>query len=849
MAALAVSTMTVGGGAVAASAAPPPHSHAQPVLEARSKQLLTESGKQFKDLNGNGSLDAYEDWRRPVAERVEDLVNRMTLAEKAGLMLINTMNATCDPSTGERGIVPASGKALLEGQSMRRFIFRSVVADAENAACSSPTPSEAAKFTNSVQEISEASRLGIPSLFKSNARNHIDPDVRVGINEASGAMTAFPKEAGLAAAALGEAAKNGTSPADGVGDMDTIEQFAEVMGQEWSAIGLRGMYGYMADLSTEPRWYRTHETFTENADLNADIMRTLVTGLQGEVDRSGTSLSPETDVALTLKHFPGGGPQELGFDPHYSFGKTQVYPGGAFGEHLKPFEAAIDAGVSSIMPYYGIPVDVEYQGTQYNPVGMAFSDQIVNELLRGQLGFRGYVNSDTGIINDRAWGLEEATVPERVAAAVNGGTDTLSGFSDAAVVTDLVSQGLVTEDRVNEAATRLLTPLFQMGLFEDPYVDEAAADAQVGTEENEQVALDLQRKSLVLLQNEELEDGSHALPLKEGSKLYLLGSFDPETVADYGFEVVDGNQTDANGQRPSAAGSDYVVVSMTARNVNTSGYDSRTAAQTAPVNPIVLDGFAGLDGQSRFGATDACVAYGASSCTDAGLRFGGSLPWEGSILDFTGMSEAQSWEVTPSLDVIQRAMAEVGDPGKVILNVYFRQPFVLDEASGLRDAGAIVAGFGTGDVALMDVLSGRFNPQGRMPFALAGTRAAVEQQYSDLAGYDETTDGALFEFGHGLSYEASLDVPLGASTFTRGKNAWLTIEATNNTDARIDVEISTPFGEKTLRNVRPGKTVDVDFNAHAPTFAAGQATVTVSSEVDGDVTVDTKTVDYPGLSR
>ena len=103
--------------------------------------------------------------------------------------------------------------------------------------------------------------------------------------------------------------------------------------------------------------------------------------------------------------------------------------------------------------------------------------------------------------------------------------------------------------------------------------------------------------------------------------------------------------------------------------------------------------------------------------------------------------------------VVKQVMAKGGDPRKVVLDVYFRQPFVLDEASGLREAGAIVADFGTTDAALLDVLSGRFAPQGRMPFALAGTREAVEEQFSDLPGYAETADGALFPFGFGLTYK------------------------------------------------------------------------------------------------
>ncbi len=755
----------------AAEAQPADARERPPTLEAHAKEVITVAGRRFKDLSGNGELDPYEDWRRPTKERAADLVARMTLEEKAGLMLIDTLNAACDQTTGERGTLPAAAADYVGEQQMRRFVFRNVVTSADKAVCGAPgggtgastsvTPGEAARYTNRVQELGEASRLGIPVLYKSNARNHIDPNARVGINEASGSFTAFPKEAGIAAAALGEQARRTGKTT--TGDMSVVRDFAGVMGEEWKSVGLRGMYGYMADLATEPRWYRVHETFTEDADLGGNIMGTLVQSLQGKKDRAGSSLSPDSPVALTMKHFPGGGPQQLGLDPHYSFGKTQVYPGGAFAEHLRPFEAAIDAGVSSIMPYYGVPMDVTHDGVTYDQVGMAFSDQIVNDLLRDRLGFRGYVNSDTGIINDRAWGLEEATVPERVAAAVNGGTDTLSGFHDVATITSLVEDGLITEERVTLAATRLVEPLFDLGLFEDPYVDEAEADEVVGSAKNREAALDMQRKSAVLLQNQSKDKSKdrskdqskdRVLPMRAGAKVYVLGDIDTKTVESYGYDVVDGN-TENPADRPSAEGSDYVLVNVTANNVGTGDYvsnDEASGMNPEHKNPIVMPGVRGLDGKSPYGAADACVSYGAETCTDNGLRFGGSLPWESSVLDFSGMAASESWEVTPSLDVVQQAMAEVGDPRKVVLNVYFRQPYVLDEASGLRDAGAIVAGFGMSDGALMDVLSGRFAPQGRMPFALPSTRRAVEEQASDLPGYDETTDGALFPFGAGLTY-------------------------------------------------------------------------------------------------
>jgi len=267
----------------------------QPRLGTRAKATIDVDGLSFRDLDGDGRLSPYEDWRLPARERAADLVARMTLEEKAGLMLIDSLNARFG------GEMASYGPDYLDNQHMRRFVFRNVVAptgeetrgddDHPFIAGSSVTPRQAATFLNAVQEHAEGSRLGIPALFKSNARNHIDPDARAGINESAGAFSAFPKEAGLAAAALGaEALTTGEDPT--TGDMSVIEDFADVMGDEWASIGLRGMYGYMADLSTDPRWYRVHETFTEDSTLGADIMGQLVRTLQGPVDENGVSLTP-----------------------------------------------------------------------------------------------------------------------------------------------------------------------------------------------------------------------------------------------------------------------------------------------------------------------------------------------------------------------------------------------------------------------------------------------------------------------------------------------------------------------------------------------------------------------------
>jgi beta-glucosidase len=735
----------------------------QPVISARAKSVLSVDGKQFRDLNGNGKLDLYEDWRRAIDRRVDDLVAQMTLEEKAGLMLIQTLNGGCG------GAAQPAAFDYINTQKMHRFIFRNVVdatgtcaADSGIRAGSRLTPQQAAQYMNAIQAMSESTRLGVPSLFKSNARNHFERDARTGINNSSGVMTEFPKESGIAAAALGEEfLKTGTTT---VGDMGVVKTFSKVMGDEWKAIGLRGMYGYMADLATEPRWYRVHETFTEDADLGANIMKTLVENLQGG------PLNPASPVALTMKHFPGGGPQEMGLDPHYAFGKNQVYPAGNFGYHLKPWKAAIDAGVSSIMPYYGVPIDVTYDSVKYEQTGMAFSKQIVTDLLRGKLGFKGYVNSDTGIINDRAWGLEGKTVPERVAAAINGGTETLSGFNDVKTITDLVKAGLLSEARVTEAAKRLLKPMFEMGLFENPYAEDGKATAAVGNDASQALGLEVQRKSIVLLQNQG-NAAAKTLPVATTARVYMMG-IDSTDAKKY-FTSLTNGENDAAGvvlakdaagnvvNRPSATGFDRAVIRVEISNTGTGVYRSKDPATGA--NPAFLNPLTG----KTWGEQDPCVTHPALNpqCVDDGylggpgpngLVFGGAFPWEVNNLSFTTMAASKSWKISPSLADIQAVMREIG-PEKVVLSVYFRQPYVLDESSGLRNAGAIVAGFGVSNTALLDVLTGKVlatgtavKPQGRLPFALANNLQAIINNQPDAPGYP--AQDTLYPFGFGLTY-------------------------------------------------------------------------------------------------
>lgn len=652
----------------------------QPTIESRSIARIHQDNLIFKDLNKNHIIDTYEDWRQPVSARIEDLVQQMTLEEKVGMMLINTLNA------GNYGAVTDRAVDFIEDEKMARFIFRNTVTNTPvRAESGNPfrgtqiTPFEAAQFMNAVQEMAENSRLGIPLLFKSNARNHMDFDARAGINVSSGAFSAWPKENGLAATR----------------DMDLIADFGKIMAQEWKAIGLRGMYGYMADLSTEPRWYRVHETFTEDSDLASDIITTLVNNLQGKTLGMNS-------IALTIKHFPGGGPQEDGGDPHYEYGKNQIYPNNKFDYHVAPFKAAIDAGASSIMAYYGIPVGQAYMP---NDVGMAFSKGILTDLLRSKLKFKGYINSDTGIIGDRAWGLTDKSVEEQLIIAINAGTDVLSGFNDNKQLLDLVKSGKLSEDRVDESVQRLLKEQFELGLFENPFVDPNRAAYLVGNPSFQRKADLAQRKSIVLLQNQ------MTLPLKspteeESVKLYTMG-MDTEILSSrsfQGFEATSGDYNSAEGENLPDIGEDidYAIIRV---NVSTDRSNGR--------------------------------------------MFGGAAPDELDMISFSEMAKAKSWNVTPPLEDIHKIMDAVGAEN-TILSIDFRQPFVLDQDSRFLEAGGILATFGVSDSALMDILTGKFNPTGKMPFALARSLEAIKNQAPDAPGYPE--EDTLFPFGFGLSY-------------------------------------------------------------------------------------------------
>ena len=375
----------------------------QPAVEAKVKDILTVDGLKFKDLNGDGKLDKYEDWRLPAEERAKDLVDKMTLEEKAGLFVI------CDKKMGisltdenkhlsiYNGIINEQDQELPDGRGheyattemIENMHIRHIIVR-ENA-----KPSELATWVNALNEMAEGTRLGIPVLVASNSRNE-NTDAAYNAEDVESKYTAWPGTLGIAATQ----------------DLQVVKEFAEVGRKEWNASNLRKGYMYMADAVTDPRWFRTFGTFGEEVGFIGDAISTIIKTYQGE------QLSSDS-IGLTIKHFPGGGARENGYDPHYEEGKFNVYPteGSLEKYHLPPFVAAVKANPTSIMPYYAIPSNEKSAMPQspfkesFEEVGFAYNKAMISDLLRDQMGFTGYVNSDSGVLSRMAWGVEELTLP------------------------------------------------------------------------------------------------------------------------------------------------------------------------------------------------------------------------------------------------------------------------------------------------------------------------------------------------------------------------------------------------------------------------------------------------------
>jgi beta-glucosidase len=470
-------------------------------------QEYTDGDVSARDLNKNGKLDPYEDPRRPIDERVEDLLAQMTLEEKAGLMFHTVVEVAPDGSlTPNIRYSQASVTDMVTRRLINHFNVHAL-----------PLPRLAAEWNNRVQALAESTRLGIPVTISSDPRHAFSNNPATSLF--AGRFSQWPEAIGLAA----------------IGDEALIEEFGDIARQEYLAVGIRVALHPQVDLATEPRWARINGTFGEDAALSARLAAAYIRGFQG------AAIGPAS-VACMTKHFPGGGPQKDGEDPHFSYGKEQVYPGNNFDYHLIPFEAAFEAGTAQIMPYYGVPV-----GLPFEAVGFGFNKDVITGLLREKYGFDGVVCTDWQLliplmvgereIPARAWGVEHLSVAARAKKALDAGVDQFGGEACPEVIVDLVRSGQVAEARIDESVRRILRDKFRLGLFDNPYVDPDAADRTVGKSEFIAAGALAQRKAIVLLKNADMR-GARRLPLHGQPRIYVQ-NIAADMAKDYGQVVSD----------------------------------------------------------------------------------------------------------------------------------------------------------------------------------------------------------------------------------------------------------------------------------------------------------------------
>ncbi|MBF4623532.1 glycoside hydrolase family 3 N-terminal domain-containing protein [Clavibacter sp. VKM Ac-2872] len=451
-------------------------------------QLTAPDGTRFRDLDGDGVMAPYEDPRLTPEERTADLVGRLSLAEKAGLMFQTVIEVGADGELKEEpGAISKSGTTeVVVGKAMNHFNVHEI-----------RTARQAARWSNRLQELAESTPHGIPVTVSTDPRHAFVENA--GVAFSAGPFSQWPEALGLAA----------------LDDVDAIRAFADAARQEYVAVGIRAALHPQIDLATEPRWGRQAQTLGHDADRVAEFTAAYLEGFQG--DELGS-----TSVACTTKHFPGGGPQKDGEDAHFPYGREQVYPGGMFEYHLRPFREAIARGTAAMMPYYGMPEGLVRDGEEIEPVGFGFNRQVITGLLREELGYDGVVVTDWELVNDnhvgdqvlpaRAWGVEELTPHERMERIIAAGCDQFGGEECVDVLLDLVADGRVTEARIDESVRRLLLVKFRLGLFDDPYVDEDAAERIVGRADLRELGFRAQAASVTVLENRE-RDGRPTLPL------------------------------------------------------------------------------------------------------------------------------------------------------------------------------------------------------------------------------------------------------------------------------------------------------------------------------------------------
>ena len=620
----------------------------QPELVARVKDIIEVDGYQFKDLNDNGELDPYEDWRLTAEERADNLLSQMDIDQQAAQMVHLTLVTKKDSWFTKNNV----GFALVY-----EYIFEAEEPDEDEDEEDEEDEDEegedegpltnarnAARLTNEIQELSESSDFGIPIIFSMDTE----------------AGAAFVKDATFLPDEINQGAAN---------DAELVAELNRVLKEELMAVGVRMALSPDADLITDPRWGRNQECYSEDTEVVQNLIKAAVIALQGE---NGLD---ENSVIATIKHFPGAGAQTGGVD-----GTPLTISEDSLELHLAGFKAGIEAGAAAVMPY-GYST-VPYLGGDAVDNSADQSAVVMTDLLRGTLGYDGIIQTD--------WGLN-------FSGAANAGADILGGAgvrSTAQVVDE------VPEEKITAACRRILEMKFRLGLFENPYVDEAKADEVIGSEEHRAVAKEAAAKSFTLVKYE------NAASL-EGQKFIVAG-----TLAD-DLRCLSSGWT---AKEPVELAGTTILEALTEK----AGEENVTYIAEASEVPADLSG------------VTAVVVVGEKSGTH-------DPAWGASTLEFP----EEQVELVNALD---KAGANV------VAVVVMNRAYVLTPVAEAADSVLLVyrPGVTSGAEAVADCLFGETAITGKLPFQIPATMDQVLAQREDMP---KDIADPLYEYGFGIDAE------------------------------------------------------------------------------------------------
>jgi len=696
-------------------------------------KIIMKDGFAFKDLDKDGELDIYEDWRKPVHKRAADLAAKLPVERICGLMLYSSAQCiTSDTLTGVH-------VKYLKDDYIRHMLISPVA-----------TPAIGAAWANAVQAFCEAEPFGIPSNNSSDPRNYTNGTANTGAykHEPDGEfdpsgkddISRWPREVGMAACF----------------DPAVARQHGEIVSREYRALGITTALSPQADMASDPRWRRFYGTFGEDPYLLRDIVREYCDAFQTTPDsKSGWgSLS----VNCMVKHWPGGGTGEGGRDAHFGIGKYAVYPGNNFKENLVPFiEGAFALNgptgkASAVMPYYTISYGQDPSGEN---VGNGFSRYIIQELLRDKYRFDGVVCTDWGIVTDYSkpyihkgtpWGMEKASLAEKRLKCFEAGVDQLGGVAGNDISMQAYKLWIEkygensARKRFELSAVRLLTNVFRVGNFENPYVSPSEAERIVGCKEFVAAGYEAQLKSVVMLKNH----GS-VLPLAKKAKVYQPLRHSAEGITHwrkpipaydeypFGKELL-GSYFDLTDNPKDA---DFALVYIKSPFGHWGYIDPNDEYPDGHYHPISLQ----------------YSPYTAEFAREKSIA-GGDPAEKSDNRSYRGFTEHSS--NYGDLLLVQKTKALMGDK-PVIVVVATDRPFV-PEMEPCCDA--LLIAFGVSNNALLDVISGAFEPSGLLPCQMPANMKTVEEQCEDVARDMECwqdADGHRYDFAFGLDWKGVID--------------------------------------------------------------------------------------------